>query len=249
MFLRIAQGASAGTAGALRRLQTLHSAIVEREEVGEALEHLLPAGLADKLRAEGRHIGQTERLMVTILMSDVRGYSRIAERSDPSALASQLNEHRRVLNDGVHAHGGTVMQFTGDGVMAVFGAPLPQEDHADQALAAAVRIHVRQHELNQRWHADALDAFPIGIGLSTGEVAAALLGSEERLEYTLVGDTVNLSARLQDLARPGGQVVMSEATFNALRSPVDAEKMPPMTVKGRDGLVNAYKIQAIEGGT
>jgi len=246
VFLKIAQGASAGASGALRRLQTLHNAIVDREEVGETLEHMLPEGIAEKLRQMGKRVGETERMVVTILMSDVRGYSGIAERTDPMNLAGQLNDHRALLIDAIQTHGGTHMQFTGDGVMAVFGAPFPQEDHADRALRAAIQMHESQAALNSRWIAEGLTPFNIGIGLSTGEVAAALLGSAERMEYTLVGDTVNMSARLQDLARPGGQIVMSEATFKALDPPVDAEQMDPTLVKGREAQVVAYRIKVVD---
>lgn len=245
VFLKIAKDASAGTAGALKRLQMLHAAIIDREEVGERLEKLLPGGIADKMRAEGMEPGHTERLTVTVLMSDVRGYSGIAERTDPTLLAGQLNNHRALLNDAILSHGGTVMQFTGDGVMAVFGAPFPQEDHADRALEAALQMHVRQDVLNDEWIEQSLTPFRLGVGLCTGEVAAALLGSAERLEYTLVGDTVNLSARLQDLARPGGQVVLSEATYLALSEQPEAEKLDPTMVKGRETPVNAYKIEAV----
>jgi class 3 adenylate cyclase/DNA-binding NarL/FixJ family response regulator len=246
LFLKIAQGASAGAAGAIRRLQTLHKAIVDREEVGETLEHMLPEGIADKLREMGRRVGETERMVVTILMSDVRGYSSIAETADPTALAGQLNQHRALLIDAIGAYGGTHMQFTGDGVMAVFGAPFPQEDHADRALSAAIQMHEAQSELNKAWIGEGLSPFNLGIGLSTGEVAAALLGSAERMEYTLVGDTVNLSARLQDLARPGGQIVMSGATFDALHTTVNADKMEPTTVKGRAAQVVAYRMQVVD---
>ena len=194
----------------------------------------------------GKHVGETERMVVTILMSDVRGYSGIAERTDPTHLAGQLNAHRALLIDAIQTHGGTHMQFTGDGVMAVFGAPFPQEDHADRALRAAIQMHESQAALNSRWIAEGLTPFNIGIGLSTGEVAAALLGSAERMEYTLVGDTVNMSARLQDLARPGGQIVMSEATFKALDPPVDAEQMDPTLVKGREAQVVAYRIKVVD---
>ena len=139
-------------------------------------------------------------------MSDVRGYSAIAEHSDPTVLAGQLNEHRAAMNRAVLDNGGTVMQYVGDAVMAVFGAPFPQADHADRARSPRrTEMHVKQARARtRRGSRRSLAPFGLGIGLSTGEVAAALLGSEERLEYTLVGDTVNLAQRLQDLARPAG---------------------------------------------
>jgi adenylate cyclase len=248
LFLKIAQGASAGASGALRRLQTLHNAIVDREEVGETLEHMLPEGLSEKLREMGRRVGETERMNVTVLMSDVRGYSTIAEHADPMALAGQLNAHRALLIDAIQAHEGTHMQFTGDGVMAVFGAPFPQEDHADRGVAAAMQMLTTQDELNKEWLKEGLTPFNIGIGLSTGEVAAALLGSSERMEYTLVGDTVNLSSRLQALARPGGQIILSGATYRGMQEPtsVDAQEMEPTIVKGRETPVLAYRIQVVD---
>ena len=243
LFLKLAQQASGGVNSSLRRLKMLHQAIVDREEQGESLSRLLPTGLADKLRREGRRIGETELLTVTVLMSDVRGYSTIAEAANPSILAGQLNEHRAEMNHAILAQGGTVMQFVGDSVMAVFGAPLPQEDHADRALAAAGDMHTRQLAINARWASKSLPAFELGIGLSTGQVAAALLGSEERVEYSCVGDSVNLAQRIQQLAR-GGETAMSEATFVALHQTVDATPMPPTSVKGRQTPVVVYKLAA-----
>jgi class 3 adenylate cyclase/CheY-like chemotaxis protein len=243
LFLHLAQDASAGAGGALRRLRMLHQAIVDREDLGETLSRLLPGGLADKLRAEGRHIGESERVVVTVLMSDVRGYSAIAEDADPTELAAQLNTHRAEMNRAILDQGGTVMQFVGDAVMAVFGAPLPQADHADRAVAAARAMHARQSTVNRQWEAEGKAPFGLGIGLSTGAAAAALLGSEERLEYTLVGDTVNLAARLQDWARPAGVTVLSDATFSALSAPVACSALEPATVKGRQAPVRAYRIE------
>jgi class 3 adenylate cyclase len=221
----------------------LHQAIVDREEQGETLSRLLPGGLAEKLRREGRHIGETEELEVTVLMSDIRGYSAIAERISPTLLAAQLNEHRAAMNHAVLNEGGTVMQFVGDAVMAVFGAPFPQADHADRALAAALAMHRAQDELSARWRESDREQFELGIGLSTGKAAAALLGSEERLEYTLVGDTVNLSQRLQDMARPGGRTILSEATWNALTEHPDALRSEAELVKGRATPVTTYCVE------
>jgi class 3 adenylate cyclase/DNA-binding NarL/FixJ family response regulator len=247
LFLKLSQGASAGTSGSLRRLRMLHQAIVDREEQGETLSRLLPGGVADMIRTEGRQIGDTEELEVTVLMADIRGYSAISEHADPSALARQLSEHRGVMNRAIIGAGGTVMQFIGDAVMASFGAPVASADHADQAMAAAIEMLERQRELNERWVEQGLPPFGLGIGLSTGPVAAALLGSEERLEYTLIGDTVNLSQRLQDLARPEGRIVLSGATYDALTEPpADATELVDLHVKGREGAVRAFWIQVVD---
>ena len=131
------------------------------------------------------------------------------------------------MNHAVLDAGGTVMQFVGDAVMAVFGAPVAQHDHAERAVAAAVAMIEGQAALDARWAAEGLPPFGLGIGISTGRVAAALLGSEERLEYTVVGDTVNLAQRLQDRARPAGRIVLAATTFDALPTPVAAERLDP----------------------
>src|SRR2546429_666563 len=129
----------------------LHQAIVDREEQGETLSRLLPSGLAAKLRQERRDIGETERVVVTVLMSDIRSYSTIAEHADPSQLAGQLNTHRAAMNQAILGQAGTVMQFVGDAVMAAFGAPFPQPDHPDRAVAAALAMHGLHAEINSRW--------------------------------------------------------------------------------------------------
>ena len=245
LFLNIARGASAGQDDALRRLRMLHAAILEREEQGETLSRLLPGGLAEKLRTDRGAVDRTERLVVTVLMSDVRGYSGIAERSDPAILAGQLNAHRQAMNAAILSEGGTVMQYVGDAVMAVFGAPHPQPDHASCAVRAAVAMHRRQCDLDATWAEQGLSAFGLGIGLSTGEVAAALLGSTERLEYTLVGDTVNLAQRLQDLARPAGTTVVGESTVRAADARLwNWEPLGERHVKGRAAPVVAYRLAA-----
>lgn len=242
LFKTLADSASSGQAGAIRRLRMLHEAIVTREEQGESLSRLLPGGVAEKLLKEGRGIGETERLNVTVVMSDIRGYSSIAEHADPSALAQQLNTHRGEMNRAIIGHGGTVMQYVGDAVMAVFGAPTPSADHADQALAAAWAMHEGQNRVNAEWEALGLTPFGLGIGLSSGDVAAALLGSTERLEYTMVGDAVNLCQRLQQFAAPG-QLVLSEPTWDLLTDkPADAERLSRETVKGRETPVEPYRL-------
>jgi class 3 adenylate cyclase len=240
LFLHLAQSASRGSEAALRRLRMLHQAIVDREEQGESLSRLLPGGVAEQVRAGGMAIGESERMVVTVLMSDIRGYSTIAEKSDPATLAGQLNEHRAAMNRAIIGNDGCVMQFVGDAVMAVFGAPVPCPEHPDRALDSARAMHAAQAEINERWGEQGLPPFGLGIGISTGEVAAALLGSEERLEYTVVGDAVNLSQRLQQWAEPG-ETILVESTYQALTGGIDAEKLEPALVKGREQPVIAYR--------
>ena len=241
LFRKLATAVGRGDERALERLRLLHRAIVEREEQGERLSRLLPTGVADEVRRGGRRIGETETLEVTVLMSDVRGYSAICEGAEPSELARQLNAHRAQMTRAITSAGGTLMQFVGDAVMGVFGAPLPLDDHAARAVAAAQEMHAQQARLNERWQADGLRPFPLGIGVSTGTVAAALLGAEERVEYTVVGDSVNLAQRLQQLAA-GGETVLSEATLERLPSPPALEMLPPTQVKGRASPVLAYRL-------
>lgn len=241
LFLKLSKSASEGAAESLRLLRLLHEAIVEREELGEVLSRFLPGGVAEQLREHERGIGMSERLVVTVLMSDVRGYCGIAERTDPAQLASQLNEHRAEMSRAVLGSGGTVMQFAGDAVLAVFGAPTPQADHAERAVAGARSMQLLQTSLNECWQKKAWPAFGIGVGLSTGEVAAALLGSEQRVEYSIVGDTVNLAQRLQARAGPG-EIVASDATVRAIDASARAIPLPPQPVKGRQSPVLAYRV-------
>jgi class 3 adenylate cyclase len=242
LFLKLAEQASSGTSAALDKLKMLYTAITQREEQGDTLSRLLPGGVAEMVLRDGREAGRTETLEVTVVMSDIRGYSSIAEITDPVTLAGQLNEHRACMNRAILDCGGTVMQFVGDAVMAVFGAPIAQADHAQRAVRAALAMHAAQHELNRRWEAASMPSFHIGIGVSTGVVAAALLGSDERLEYTVVGDAVNLAQRIQQWAA-GGETVISEPTFAKLTAPPAAEHLAPQLVKGRQAPVGGYVVR------
>jgi adenylate cyclase len=187
-----------------------------------------------------------ERRMVTVLFADIAGSTRLASRLDPERFREVLAAFYRLASDELASLRGRAEKFVGDAVMAVFGAPVPSSDHADRAVAAALAMHAAQDAVNAKWAETGLTPFGLGIGLSTGPAAAALLGSEERLEYTLVGDTVNLSARLQQLAE-AGETVLSAATVAALATPVDAVELEPQLVKGRDTPVLASKILSKQG--
>jgi class 3 adenylate cyclase len=135
------------------------------------------------------------------------------------------------------------MQFVGDEVFAVFGAPEAIEDHAARAVSSAYDMQAAQAVINDGWLEQGRSPFGVGIGLSTGEVVGALLGSEHHTEYSVVGDTVNLASRLQQWAA-AGEVVVSAKTFEAAGRPEQAEALQPAAVKGREALVSAYRLRS-----
>ena len=227
----------AGQREAEQSLQRLDRA----EATQQRMTRLLPGGLAERISRDPDAFTATELLTVTVLMSDIRGYTGIAEATEAAQLAAQLNGHREAMNEAILDQGGTVMQYVGDAVMAVFGAPEPLDGHEARALAAAARMHARQEVLNAAWAGQGLKPFGLGIGLSTGQVAAALLGSSERVEYTVVGDTVNLAARLCDAARPAGSIVASAATIRRCPAADGYELLPALRVKGKAATVAAYR--------
>ena len=145
------------------------------------------------------------------------------------------------MNRAVAARGGVVMQFVGDEVFAVFGAPKSVDDHALLAVRAAIDMQHAQRKINDAWEQADLVPFRLGIGVTSGTVAAALLGSSQHVEYSIVGDVVNLAQRLQAWAA-GGEIVISEETFTGLHGGIPAEPMPQMTVKGRREVVTAYRL-------
>jgi class 3 adenylate cyclase len=218
------------------------------EATHQRMTRLLPGGLAARISSDPDAFTTTELLTVTVLISDIRGYTAIAEGTAPARLAAQLNDHRRAMNNAVLAHGGTVMQYVGDAVMAVFGAPEPLDGHEVRALAAAAQMHAGQDALNAIWAGQGLRPFGLGIGISTGQVAAAMLGSRERVEYTVVGDTVNLAARLCDAARPAGSTVASAVTISGGSLAGGYELLPALQVKGRASTVAAYRRPPAPGG-
>ena len=238
------RGARAGQGERAARLRMLHTAIVDREEQGETLSAgCCPAGSPTKLRRDGRRIGDDRAAHRH--RADVRRPRLLRHRRArrPAVLAGQLNAHRGEMNAAILAEGGTVMQYVGDAVMAVFGAPDPAGGPRRPRGAAAAR-HARAAARARRASGPARGSppFGLGIGLSTGEVAAALLGCDERLEYTLVGDTVNLAQRLQDLARPAGTTVLSDATCALPTAHGHCESTGRVPVKGRTAPVVAYRL-------
>ena len=242
LFTRMATAAEGGSSAAVDELKRLHAAVVRKEIAATAFRSFVPEQVAAKLQASGS-TELREELEATILFSDIRGYSTLAERLPPGDVAELVGRHLRAMAEVIIDHGGMVDQFVGDAVMAVFGAPEPSEDHADQAIRCALAMQARQAALNLEAQAetDARAPIGIGIGINTGRVVAGTVGGGGRLEYTVVGDAVNVAARLQSEAR-AGEIVAGAATIAAAPG-VEAEPIGARQVKGREEPVEIYRVR------
>ena len=194
---------------------------------------------------EGLRFGGEKRV-VTILMSDLRGYTRFAEHGDPAHVMEVLNGYLARMTDIVVAHGGTINEFIGDAIFAVYGAPLAHADHAERAAATALAMQRAMDEINADHAARGLPRFEMGIGLNTGEAVVGNIGSEQRAKYAVVGSAVNAAARVEG-ATVGGQIFMTASTHEALAT--IAEVAPPLFIemKGLSEPLALYELRGIGG--
>ena len=242
LFTNMAAGAQGGGASAVDEMKRLHAAVVAKQAAAATLSSYVPQRVAERLAAG--EVGQ-EELEVTVLFSDIRGFSTIAERLSAREIAEIVGRHLSAMAEIVVDHGGMIDKFQGDAVMAVFGAPDPLPDHAKRALDCAIAMQRRQAELNaQGWGTESVPTLDVGIGLNTGQVIAGAVGGGGRLEYTVIGDAVNVASRLQSEA-VGGEIVASASTIAACDD-VSCEPMGARTVKGREEPVEVYRVLADE---
>src|SRR2546429_1247866 len=183
---------------------------------------------------------------ITVLMSDLRGYTRFAEHGDPAGVMEVLNDYLGRMADVVIAHGGTINEFIGDAIFAVYGAPVEHADHAERAAATALAMQRAMDALNEANVARGRPRLLMGIGINTGEAVVGNIGSEQRTKYAVVGAAVNLAARVEGCTI-GGQILLTESTVRYL-GPL-AEVAPPVHVelKGLDAPVALYELRGLGG--
>jgi class 3 adenylate cyclase len=216
----------------------------ERALFARALASFLPPEVAELVQASPTALSLREELEATILFSDIRGFSSLAERLPAREVAEVVGRHLTAMVDVVTSQGGVLDKFAGDAVMAVFGAPRPAADHAQRALGCAVVMQRRQAALNDEAKRADVPAFQIGIGVNTGTVIAGTLGGVGRLDYTVLGDAVNVAQRLQSEA-VGGEILASAVTVRQSGTEL-AEPVGLKHLKGRQELVDAYRIPWVD---
>src|SRR5262245_29846859 len=221
----------------------------EKEMIKRAFTRYVAREVVDEILKDPEHMVLTgERREATVLFCDIRGFTAMSERLTPEEVVSLLNEFYTLMIETTFKHDGTLDKFLGDAVMAVFGAPIPHPDHAIRAVRTAVAMQAGVAELNERrGHGDREPIF-IGIGVSLGEVVAGTVGTQDRMEYTVIGDSVNIAARLESNAK-AGRILMSGRTYERVKDLVEVIPLGPLRVKGKEEHVEAYEVIGMVGDT
>ncbi len=255
---RLAQEAAAIGQLRLEAQPVAHSLVLEVDHLAEATEEMktglrsfqkyVPADLVRTLMASGQEarLGG-ERRTVTVYFGDIVNFTGIAEELSPEVLVEHLSEYLNVLSQQIRDTGGTVDKYIGDAIMAFWGAPTRDPQHALGACTAALRNQQKLVALRREWQAKNKPRFATRIGLNTGEVVVGNIGSEARLNYTVIGDAVNLASRLEGLNKYyGTEILLSERTYQEARSAVVARPVDLVSVKGKAEAVLVYELVGLK---
>jgi adenylate cyclase len=217
----------------------------EKRRVKRLFSRYVSRDVYQRLLASPGDIGLGgERREMTVLFSDMRGFTTLSESGEAEDLVRQLNQYFTRMVEVVFAHRGTVDKFVGDMIMALYGAPLDDPDHADHAVQTALQMVDALQDLNRRWAIEGRAALDIGVGVNTGEMIAGNIGSDTIMSYTVIGDNVNLGARLESLNKEyGTRILISEATRRQLKGQYDLRPLGEVLVKGKTRPVAIYEVR------
>lgn len=218
----------------------------ERDKLKSTFGKYMTDAVVDHLMAGKVQLGG-ETLTATILFSDIRGFTAISEKMDAKQLVGLLNEYFTEMVDVVMREDGVVDKYIGDAIMAVFGAPVAKPDSAISAVRAAVGMRHALVELNKKLAARGEKQIETGIGIHTGEVVAGNIGSEKRMEYTVIGDTVNLASRLESATKElGVAILIGQDTYELVKDHFELRPVKEITVKGREQPVMTYEVLGLK---
>lgn len=212
--------------------------IFQRYVSSQVVEELLMS--PDRVVLGGR------RREITVLFADIRNFTGMASHMAPEEVVSILNEFFTMINEVIFKYNGTLDKYIGDAVMAIYGAPIKEENHAERALETALEMQKRMGLLEKRFLERGIEPIKIGIGITTGEAIIGNIGSLRRMEYTAIGDSVNLASRLEEAAKPD-QILISENTYRMVKDIVKAKVLKPMAIRGKDELVQVYEVLGKRG--
>lgn len=236
------------TVGAMERIKELNRQLELRSQLlGDTFGRFLSDEIVRQLTEtpDGLALGGKKRV-ITILMSDLRGFTAISERLEANDLIAMLNHYLGEMTEIIQQHNGTIIEFIGDAIMAIFGVPIPSETHAADAVAAAVAMQARMAAINRWNHAHGYPDFEMGIGIHSGEVIVGIIGSEKRMKYGVVGSNVNLAGRIESYT-VGGDVLISEATRGMITQSLEITREEEVFPKGYRAPITLSNVAGIGG--
>ena len=214
----------------------------EGGKVVEAMQRMIPQEYIERLREAGGSV-TSERRLVTILFSDVQGYTAMAENLDPEVVLEIMNGAFEVLMEPIYKYEGTLARLMGDALLAFFGAPISHEDDAERAIRAGLEIVAGADQYAKKlMKARSIEGFEVRVGVNTGLVVVGEVGSDLHVEYTAMGDAVNLAARMEQNAPPGG-VLITHNTYKFVRGVFDVQPQQPISVKGKSEPITTYLVE------
>jgi adenylate cyclase len=228
-----------------RALDTMAEGLQERETVKAAFARYVSGQVLETVLRSGQMPAVAgARRRVTVLFSDIRGFTGLSERLRPEQVVELLNEYFESMVDVVFRYHGTLDKFIGDGLMVIFGAPVDDPEQEEHAVQAAVEMQREVRRLCAKWELEGRTQIRIGIGINSGYAVVGNIGSSKRLEFTAVGDTVNLAARLESATKElSTDILISESTYDAVRGACAARRCGEIHVKGRSEPVVTYAVE------
>ena len=225
-------------------LNEMATSLAEKERIKDSFGRAVDPRVRDYLLSRGDQMGG-EQVEVTILFSDIRGFTKFSETRTPEEVVDWLNTYFERMAECVRRHGGIVNKYVGDAILAVFNAPLPIENHTIAALNSAKDMLSELEVLNTEFAGRGLSEIRIGIGIHTGLVVAGKIGSRDRQEYTVIGDTVNTASRIEGLCKKfHAPLLVSESVFSATGSAYGLRRLGRATVKGKSDFLTIYGMKA-----
>ncbi len=233
----------------LPTLEQAASQELEKRRVRNLFSRFISPEMVDQMMSTQDLNSLNKRSDVSIIFSDLRGFTTLSEKLAPEDVVALLNPYLEAMSKVIYKHGGTVDKYEGDAIIAFFGEPVPFKDHAVRALHTALDMRVALVELRKQWAQEGRPSqIEMGIGINSGEVFVGLLGSEKRINYTVIGDNANLASRLQDLTKTyAWPILISESTNQQVKDEFDTEFVDAVTVKGKTQAVNVYKVIGRKG--
>lgn len=216
----------------------------EKKKIKNAFQHYVTSSVVAEIlkNPDSLKLGG-EKKILTVLFSDIRGFTELSEKLTPEEVVSILNEYFTEMTDIVFKYEGTLDKFIGDAIMVIYGAPIYFSDHAERAVKTAIEMKEKMGELQLRWKKEGRQDFSIGIGINTGEMIVGNMGSRDRWDYTVIGNAVNLASRLEHQTRDFSvDIIISESTYNLVKDKIVVKELGEVMVRGKQKPVIIYEV-------